>query len=62
MVYLNEDGSLDIECIDKTAIEGGESGIVLNEETQKRGYIDIEEARSLLIQSVSEYCKKLGMK
>ena len=62
MTHLKEDDSLDIERINKTAIEDGEPGIMLNEEAQKRGYIDIEEARSLLIQSISEYCKKLGMK
>ena len=45
----------------KVIIENNEPKIVLTEETIERGYVEIEEARSLLIQSISAYCKKLGM-
>ena len=42
--------------------EGDETRIELNKDTQEKGYLEIEEARFLLIQSLTAYCKSLGMK
>lgn len=46
----------------KVVLEDNEPRIVLNEDTQDKGYIEVEEARTLLIQSITAYCEKLGMK
>ena len=47
--------------MNRIIIENNEPKIVLTEETEKRGYVTIEEARSLLTQSISAYCKSIGM-
>ena len=46
----------------KVVLEGNESKNVLNEDTHKKGYIEIEEARNLLVQLITAFCEKLGMK
>ena len=45
----------------RVIIENNEPKIVLDENTRKKGFLDIEEARSLLVQSITAYCKNLGM-
>jgi len=42
-------------------IENNEPRIILNEETLKKGYVTIEEARSLLTQPITAYCKSIGI-
>lgn len=46
----------------KVILVSNELKIMLNEDTKKREYIEVEEARNLLVQSIMAYCKRLGMK
>lgn len=39
-----------------------EPRVVLNEDTMNRGYLELEDARALLTQSITAYCEQLGMK
>ena len=46
----------------KVVLEGNEPTIVLSEDTRNKGYIEVEEARNLLVQLITACCEKLGMK
>ena len=42
-------------------LEDNAPRIALSEETLNRGYLEVEDARALLIQSITAYCEQLGM-
>lgn len=50
--------------MDKNNVIIGENAprIVLSEDTLAKGYLEIDDARALLIQSITAYCEILGMK
>lgn len=46
----------------KVVLEGNVPKIVLSEDTRNNGYIEVEEARNLLVQLITACCEELGMK